>query len=83
MLADGRMIRDDRVDARAGPAESTDNAADGQTIDHGGYAAAAHAFQSKLASGTAGRREGDDGGSRPAEVPAALLDFDDADLDWS
>lgn len=64
---DPSMIRDDRAKERMPTSE------DGAAIDHGGYQAAAVAFQQRLASGAAGASE---------SKPAPSLEQLDNDLDW-
>ena len=64
------MIRDERMKERAPSTQ------DGSKIDHGGYQAAAIAFQQKLASGQAA------GGASDAPKPPVTLDELDAELDW-
>lgn len=67
---DPSMIRDDRAKERMPTSE------DGAAIDHGGYQAAAVAFQQHLASGAAGAA----GASEPK--PAPSLEQLDNELDW-
>lgn len=71
---DGRMdpsiMRDDRAPARLPTSE------DGSKIDHGGYQAAALAFQQKVAQGRAGQA------SHETSITPQLMDFRDEDLDW-
>lgn len=67
---DPSMMRDDRMPERAPEAQ------DGATIDHGGYQAAAVAFQQQMAQKARGGAPGP-----PTDVPA-LMDFKDEDLDW-
>lgn len=65
------MIRDERVKERAPSTQ------DGAKIDHGGYQAAAVAFQQKLASGQATNNS-----SHAPQAPQIPLDQLDAELDW-
>ena len=85
---DPRMIRDERM--RTQPATELErlqkDAEEGHTIDHGGYQAAALAFQARLASGAAAHKpdEGRQAPSLPPGVDAsALFAHNDDDLDWS
>jgi len=67
---DPSIMRDDR--APLPPPKSED----GSKIDHGGYQAAALAFQKKVAQGQAGQSS-----TNTSSVPP-LMDFQDEDLDW-
>jgi len=67
---DPSIIRDDRIPM------APQRSYDGSKIDHGGYQAAALAFQKKVAQGQAGAS------STNASIAPQLMDFQDEDLDW-
>ncbi|WFD31242.1 hypothetical protein MSPP1_002276 [Malassezia sp. CBS 17886] len=70
------MLSVEGSDGRVDPRHAEDSAADGGAIDHGGYQAAAVAFQRRLGKGGNGEQ------SAAGEVDPSALTLRDEDLDW-